>query len=340
MSEMMGTIATLGNIATIGTIPTIANIEAGWPTGLNRIIPIRELGKELTTPCAVETCESLGLEGKGYELHGQVACSRECLETLLRAAVLEESMRATAAAMTARPRVLLGRILVEQGTINEAQLEEALRLQRDTGAGKLGSWLNQGMILPETEFTAALAIQSHCPVFSLGNFVPARMASYLPKALMEEHGAVALRTTGYPQRLSLCFEDHLDHELMRAAERMHFISVEGGLLTESDFWQATRNLLAVQFPKCVTVQAPSPDCMVEAMSRLLASAGAVSARVAAVHGSYWLRFWTLPHSVLASGETAEMIPHDVLCTPGSTSRAQADGSDVEGLTAAMLRVLR
>ncbi len=337
MSEMMGTIATLGNI---GNIATIATIEAGWPAGLNQVIPIREQGKELTTPCAVETCGSLNLEGKGYELHGQVACSRECLETLLRAAVLEESMRATAAAMTARPRVLLGRILVEQGTINEAQLEEALRLQRDTGAGKLGSWLNQGMILPEAEFTAALAIQSHCPVFSLGNFVPARMASYLPKALMEEHGAVALRTTGYSQRLSLCFEDHLDHELMRAAERMHLVSVEGGLLTESDFWQATRNLLAVQFPKCVTVQAPSLDCMVEAMSRLLASAGAVSARLAAVHGSYWLRFWTFPHSALASGEAGEMVPHDVLCTPGSTSRVQVDGSDVEGLTAAMLGVLR
>ncbi len=339
MSEMMGTIAltgSIGNIATITTIAAIATIEAG----LNQATSIREQGKELTIPCAVEMCGTLNIEGKGYELHGQVACSRECLETLLRGVVLEESMRATAAAITSRPRVLLGRILVEQGTISEAQLEEALRLQRDTGAGKLGSWLNQGMILPEAEFTAALAIQSHCPVFSLGNFVPARMASYLPKALMEEHGVVALRTTGYPQRLSLCFEDHLDHELMRVAERMNSISVEGGLLTESDFWQATRNLLAVQFPKCMTVQAPSVDCMVEAMSRLLASAGAVSVRLAAVHGSYWLRFWTLSNSVLASGEPGEMVPHDVLCTPGSISRAQADGSDVEELTAAMLRVLR
>lgn len=333
MSEMMGTIANIANIGTIGTM------EAGWAAGLNQAISIREQGEVITT-CAVEMCGGMNPEDKSYELHGRVACSRECLETLLRAAVLEESMRATAPAVTARPRVLLGRILVEQGTINEAQLEEALRLQRDTGAGKLGSWLNQGMVLPEAEFTAALAIQSHCAVFSLGNFAPARMASYLPKALMEQHGAVALRTTGYPQRLSLCFEDHLDHELMRAAERIHGVSVEGGLLTESDFWRATRNLLAVQSPKSVTVQAPSLDCMVEAMSRLLASTGGASARLAAVHGSYWLRFWTLPHGVSVSREPEKMVPHDVLCTLGNASMAHAEESDVERLTAAMLRVVR
>ena len=328
MSEMMGIIANTGTI------------ETGWPAGLSQAIPVREQGKGITIPCAVEMCGSMTPQGKGYELHGQTACSRECLETLLRATVLEESMRATAAAVTARPRVLLGRILVEQGTINEAQLEEALRLQRDTGAGKLGSWLNQGMVLPEAQFTAALAIQSHCPVFSLGNFIPARMANYLPKALMEEHGAVALRTTGYPQRLSLCFEDHPDHELMRAAEQIHGVSVEGGLLTESDFWQATRNLLAVQFPKCVTVQAPSLDCMVKAMSHLLEGASAVSARLAAVHGSYWLRFWMLSHSTLVSSQPEEMIPYDVLCTLGKASMAHTEESGTERLTAAMLRVTR
>jgi len=327
MSEMTRTIANVGFI------------ESGWPIGLNRNVPIHERGDEITTPCAVEMCGGMNPNGKGYELHGQVACSRECLEALLRAAVLEESMRATATAITARPRVLLGRILVEQGTINEAQLDQALCMQRDTGAGKLGSWLNQQTVLPEAEFTAALAIQWHCPVFSLGDFVPSRMASYLPKALMEEHGAVPLRTTGLLQRLSLCFEDHLDHELIHAAGRMHGVSVEGGLLTESDFWQATRNLLAVRFPKSVTVQASSPDCMVGAMSRLLVGAGAVSARVAIVHGCYWLRFWTLPCSVLVSGNPGEMVPYDVLCTAGSTSMAHVHENDVEELTAAMMRVL-
>ncbi len=277
-------------------------------------------------PCAVHGC----IEKGRYGLADERACSREHLELLLRAAVLQEQTEAMRAALRAKPRVLMGRILVEQGAITEAQLEQALASQRSTGAGKLGSWLKQQVDLPEADFTAALAIQWRCPVFRLGNFAPTRMAAFLPRPLMEKADAVPLRLSGDPQRLSLCFEDHIDYELLSAAERMHGVAVDSGLLTATDFWQATRELLGVRFPRVRKVEASSPDCMVHSMSRLLVEAEAVEARLVAVRGSYWLRFF--PRSAA--------WPCDLICTPhGPTLDGERGGAAAGELTAAMLTLL-
>ncbi len=276
--------------------------------------------------CAVRECAD---EGR-FVFNGQRACSRRHLELLLRAAVLEEQTQAMRAALRAKPRVLMGRILIEQGTITETQLEQALLSQRSTGAGKLGSWLKQQVELPEADFTAALSIQWRCPVFRLGNFAPARMAAFLPRPLMEKLDAVPLRLSGSPQRLSLCFEDHVDYELLGAAERMHGVATDAGLITATEFWQATRELLGVRFPRVVAVEASSPDCMVESMSRLLVKANAAESRMVAVRDCYWLRLWP----------TADALPCDLLCTPrGSTLNGEAGADRVEQLTSSMLGLL-
>ena len=282
-------------------------------------------------------CATQGCAGRGrYHFAGQHACSRACLQALLRGAVLEEQALAAAIALNAVPRVQLGRILIAQGTIDEAQLEQALRSQRATGAGRLGCWLRQQMELPEQEFTAALSIQWSCPVFRTGTFAPARMASYLPRPLAEEQGVLPLRLTGSPARLSLCFEDHVDYQLMSAVERMHGIHVEAGLLTASDFWAATRELLSVPFPRLAAVEACSTEGMIEAMSGFLVEAGAAEARMVAVHGCYWLRTWTA-----ARGGARELVERDVLCTPAAGAMRHGSGyaGEVEALTAKMLRVL-
>ncbi len=293
-----------------------------------------DAGDSQSQPCAVHGC----LEPGQYRFQGQRACSRRCLELLLQSAVLEEQSLATAGALKSRPRVQLGRILIEQGTINEAQLEQALRSQRATGAGRLGCWLKQQVELPEADFTAALSIQWRCPVFRIGTFAPVRMASYLPRPLVEEQGALPLRLTGSPERLSLCFEDHVDYELMSAVERMHGIGVDAGLLTATEFWTATRDLLSVPFPRVAKMEAPTPDCMIEAMSRFLADSGAQDARMVAVHGCYWLRVWTA--APRASHGSAGPVAHDILCTPLHAAGGRDEGEHaVETLAARMLRVL-
>ena len=176
------------------------------------------------------------------------------------------------------------------------------------------------------------------------------MVEYLPRPLVEEHGALPLRISGTPERLTLCFEDHVDHELMSAVERMHGIGVDAGLLTASEFWQGTRDLLSVSFPRTEMVVAASHDGMIGAMSRLLAQAAPEEARLVAVHGCYWLRLWTSAGDMSRPGGTGKPekrsatygnVVHDLLCTPRRPRQELDPGSeadDVEALTAAMARV--
>ena len=281
--------------------------------------------------CAMPGCKGRSL----YPFESGGACSPGCLQQLLREAVAEEQRLAHLEELEAKPRVKLGRILIEQGTINEAQLEQALRSQKATGAGLLGCWLKQQVHLPEAEFTAALSIQWKCPVFRSGTFAPARMAAYLPRPLIEAHGALPLRVTGSPERLSLCFEDHVDYPLMHAAERMHGISVDGGLLTATEFWQVTRELLSVRAPTVTVLSASSTECMTEAMARSLASSDISGCRLVAVHDCFWLRTWI---KVENPDHSVTQVVQDLLCTirqsSGETS-APAEAQEIDTLVAAI-----
>jgi hypothetical protein len=249
---------------------------------------------------------------------GQPVCGTACAEALLRGAIAREHALNTAAALEQRPRVQIGRILVEQGTITEAALEQALRSQKATGAGRLGCWLKQQTDLPEEAFTAALAIQCHCPVFRLNNFAASRMAHYLPKFLVENLAAVPLRLTGEPAHLSICFEDRVDHELVRALERMHGMPVDAGLVLNSDFWQANADLAVVAFPRARVVSAPDLDSMVGAMAQTVERLAVSDARLVSMHGYYWLRLWQ-----------QGAVERDIICSVSVHAPAFVDGQLAE-----------
>lgn len=249
---------------------------------------------EATAHCSRPACEGTAQ----YQLNGAWACSEACLHALMQATVARHALEAKVQ-QVAPTRVQLGRILIEQGSITEAQLEQALRSQRATGAGRLGCWLRQQVDLPEADFAAALSVQWRCPVFRVGNFSAARMAGFLPRILVEQNGALPLRVTGDPARLSVCFEDHIDDGLLLAMQRMHGLIVEAGLLTASDFWQVTRELMSVSSVPSVAAVAPSIDRMTEAMSLVLARAQAKSARLVVVNDLFWLRFWRRAATPLA-----------------------------------------
>lgn len=275
----------LGQTEMAGMQGLVAGMEA--PAIHAGRVQVKKMDGEEHWRCSQPGCLQTGQ----YRLNGLRVCGRACLETLLRRVLTAEQAYALVADLGAGPRVQLGRILIEQGSISETQLERALRAQTTTGAGKLGSWLKQQVDLSDADFAAALSIQWRCPVFRLGNFVPRKMAFFLPRQLAEKRGAVALRITGETPRISVCFEDHVDPELLRAMEQMHGIPAEAGLLTATDFWHATRELLGVPFPRCASVISPSIDNMAQAMSHVLMSLEAPEARLVAMGDTYWLRVW-------------------------------------------------
>ncbi len=298
----------------------------GWPVSLvAAALPVWRVP-------AVSMCAASGCLGVArFRLNRRAACSRECLEILLQSVAAEEAVQVDGAAARAgeHARPLIGHLLVEQGSVTEAQLAEALESQRATGAGRLGCWLKQHTQLRDADLTAALALQWRCPRIRVGSFAPASMAAYLPRPLVERHGALPLRLSALPDRLSLCFEDHQSPALIRAVERMHGVEVEAALLTAPEFWRATRELLAVRFPRVTTVEAASHETMMEAISRLLVLDIVAEARLVAIEGCYWLRVWTAAGSCVPGGGM-----YDILCTPHTRVRhggAEFSGKEVSGM---------
>ncbi|HEY0784646.1 MAG TPA: hypothetical protein VGD62_02170 [Acidobacteriaceae bacterium] len=259
------------------------------------------------------------LDQGGCVFAGGRPCSAECLEEMLRSTLAREHGLSTAAALAVGTRVRIGEILVGQGVITEAQLERALRSQRLTGAGRLGTWLRQQTQLPEEDFAAALSIQWQCPVFRVGAFAPERMAPFLPKPLVEAFGALPLRISRAPEQLTVCFEDRLDSELLRACERMHGIRVEGGLLASNEFWYGSGELLKAPFPPLRAVSASSLDEMVLAMTQTMVRDAVLNANLVYVHGYYWLRLW------LPGKDNSEPLLRDILCTLRLSNEGGAEG---------------
>ena len=314
-----------------------SDFAAGWPFAIettNDPLKAQAIAKLAQVPapalCAAPNC---GGEGR-YTLNGSSACSRSCLEILMRSALLKKQMQTAEGSPKSRTHVRIGSILVDQGVITEAQLERALRAQMAAGAGRLGCWLKQQSNLSEADFTAALAIQWRCPVLRLGTFSAAEMASVLPRWMAEEGGAIPLRLSGQPQRLTLAFEDHIDDEITQAVEQMLGIGVDPGLLTASEFWQATRELLTVRYPPAARLRATSLDGMVEALSQALSETGAATARMVMIEGNCWLRFWV-------ASTSGNLVPRDILCENIlSAYQLNATGAPggVESLHGATLRL--
>jgi hypothetical protein len=291
--------------------------------------PLFVLGR----PCANPECRGVPQEGLKGAFAGRSLCSPECLEAVFRATLAREHALSTEAALQTGPRVRIGQILVEQGVITEAQLERALRSQRLTGAGRLGTWLRQQTQLPEEDFAAALGIQWQCPVFRIGVFAPERMKAFLPRPLVEMLGALPLRISRNPERLTICFEDRVDAELLRACERMHGIPVEAGLLASNEFWLGTGELLKAGFPPYCLVEASSLDEMVSAMIETMARSEAIDAHLVLVRGYYWLRMWV--------PEKSGALARDVLCTVRLSPDGAPEGQLLEEMSAGMecMRVL-
>jgi type IV pilus assembly protein PilB len=87
----------------------------------------------------------------------------------------------------------LGDILVENGTITQAQLKEGLALQKKTGM-RLGEVLQEEGIVTEGQVIDALVAQLGLEFIDLNTFqIPSEMAQLLPKRLAEKHKVVPVK---------------------------------------------------------------------------------------------------------------------------------------------------
>src|SRR5579859_7602954 len=160
------------------------------------------------------------LRGSGTEFDGRWYCSAECLQRSVQLAV----QNLLARFLFERPRAYrlpLGLLLVNRGQITQSQLQEALRLQRIGGAGKLGAWLRQMNAASDEQLVNALAQQWACPVYPLDRHPQVvRWNDVAPFTLFEAVRAVPAHMSLDGRTLHVAFSERVDHTTLYALERM------------------------------------------------------------------------------------------------------------------------
>ncbi len=242
------------------------------------------------------------------------SCSANCTSMLLQAAIRREMGGRQSETISRRHRVPLGLVMLEQGWITPDQLRQALDAQKNAGQGRLGTWLVQHLGVAEQLVTRALGLQWNCAVLPLDFHDADGLATVLPRLFIEAFGALPLRVAA-GQILYLGFEDRLDRILALAVERMSGLRVETGLVRESMFVSAHRQMLQASFPNSELIEASSESALVRVLTKAVERAKPVESRLVRVHDCLWLRMWVRPQ-VGPLPNTGDV--EDVICSLGSS----------------------
>lgn len=117
-------------------------------------------------------------------------------------------------------RVPLGLLMLSQGLINQTELKEALRKQREHGEGRVGEWLQKLGRVNELQVARALSMQWSLPVYSVdGRNRYLDCHDLVPLPLIEKSGMVPMNYTPSDNRLYVAFLDRVDYTAVYASER-------------------------------------------------------------------------------------------------------------------------
>ncbi len=210
---------------------------------------------------------------------------------MVRAAVRREYGEGLASVgeVSHRHRVPLGLVLLAQGWITHPQLQLALEAQRSKG-GRIGEWLISECGLEPEQITRGLSVQWNCPVLTTGGFRAREMALIMPKLLVQEFGALPLRTAG-SRILYLGFEQRLNASLALALEQMTGLKVESGLVSGEDLRSAKDALLAAKGIAVKQESVTDTDALASRITAVVEQRQPVNARLVRLHQYYWLRLW-------------------------------------------------
>ena len=137
----------------------------------------------------------------------------------------------------------IGLLLLSRGVINEAQLKQALALQREKGTGKLGKFLRDIQAATEHDLVAGLAAQWGCPVYSLsGREDIVRHASLLPLTLLEATRMLPVNHVRVQGMLYLAFVEGIDRNALYSVEQMLGLRTVPCVVSESAYTGAIEEL--------------------------------------------------------------------------------------------------
>lgn len=138
--------------------------------------------------------------------------------------------------MDASAKPLIGEILLKRRVISQSQLDEALELQKRTGA-YLGKSLMQLGYLNEQDVVVALVIQCGLPYIAVNKYdISPSVINLLPRQVAMEQHVIPLDRIG--DVLSLVMTHPLSEKTKKSLEQLTGCMIATFISTESEIDQA------------------------------------------------------------------------------------------------------
>jgi hypothetical protein len=247
---------------------------------------------------------------KGIWLNKGWYCSTDCFEQAATELFSHFNLK-TDRTRSVRYRVPLGLMLVSKGIITGQHLQEALKAQRDSNAGRLGEWLRQQGVVTEGQITAALGTQWGIPVFHLAQSTGfADCARMIPLQIMEDSQMALVHFLPTSRSLYVAFSDGIDFAALRALEQMLDCHTQPCVIGESEMREALEAVREISRPSETVLDCPRDSAKLAATTREWAEsneAGQVRAVLSSEH--VWVR---LESSSVVGHLLFRLIPPQVI----------------------------
>jgi type IV pilus assembly protein PilB len=130
----------------------------------------------------------------------------------------------------------LGELLLGRGIINQGQLDQALKIQRDRG-GLIGAILIESGFAGEEDIAQSLTAQYGFPYLPLSNYdVSPEITGIIPGRVARQYLLVPIDKTG--NNLTLAMSNPLDIRAIEDVELLSGCSVQAFVSTSSDIKRA------------------------------------------------------------------------------------------------------
>jgi hypothetical protein len=179
---------------------------------------------------------------RGYSLEGRWYCSPECFEQAV-TSVVSQMLRVRPHPPAVTHRAPLGLLMLSRGLVDSAQLKQALKAQKESGAGRVGEWLRHIGAVTEEQVTQVLGLQCSIPVFPLKQsrqFLDC--ARLVPLPLLEVAEMVPVHHIPSNRHLYVAFVDRINYSALYALEKMLECHTEPCLAVQSHIVQALEEL--------------------------------------------------------------------------------------------------
>ncbi len=168
----------------------------------------------------------------GIRFQGRWCCSPNCFRAAVERGLQRLLTTRSEAVAERRYRFPLGLLMLSQGVIDRHQLATALRVQKQSGSGRIGEWILKLGYATEDQVARALSVQWGYPMLRSVELSETR-STWIPLTLQFEYGVVPVHYSSPSRTLYLAVSSDIDRSLFNGLEQMLECKVQPCIIAES-----------------------------------------------------------------------------------------------------------